>query len=58
MRQGLVQGIYIPLEQLNSLRLGHASGGNAQVFYTQAATLVQFFLAAYGPKRFIDFCSN
>ena len=58
MRQGLVQGIYIPLEQLNSLRLGHASGGNAQVFYTQAATLVQFFLAAYGPRRFIDFCSN
>ena len=58
MRQGLAQGVYIPLDQLNSLRLGHASGGTAQVFYTQAVTLVHFFLAAYGPRRFIDFCSN
>jgi Peptidase MA superfamily len=58
MRQGLTQGIYIPLDQLNALHVGHASGGAAHVFYTQAATLVQFFLAAYGPRRFLDFCSN
>ena len=58
MRQGLAQDIYIPLHQLNALQVGHASGGTAHVFYTQAATLVQFLLAAYGPKRFIDFCSN
>ena len=58
MRQGLLQGIYIPLDQLNTLRIAHASGGTAHVFYTQAATLVHFFLAAYGSRRFIDFCSN
>jgi hypothetical protein len=58
MRQGLAQGIYIPLSQLNALHVGHASGSTAHVFYTQAATLVHFFLAAYGPRRFIDFCSN
>ena len=58
MRQGLAQGVYIPLDQLNALRLGHASGGTAHVFYIQAVTLVHFFLAAYGPRRFIDFCSN
>ena len=58
MRAWLAQGLYIPLDQLNALRLGHASGGTAHVFYTQAVTLVHFFLAAYGPKRFIDFCSN
>src|SRR5215470_9038981 len=34
MRQWLVQGIYIPFEQLNALRLGHASGGTAHIFYT------------------------
>ena len=58
MRQGLAQGIFIPLEQLNTMHVRHASGGTAHVFYTQAATLVHFFLAAYGPRRFIDFCSN
>ena len=58
MQQGLAQGIYIPLSQLNALHVGHASGSTAHVFYTQAATLVHFFLAAYGPRRFIDFCSN
>ena len=58
MRQGLGQDIYIPLNQLNALQVRHASGGTAHVFYTQAATLVHFFLAAYGPRRFIDFCSN
>jgi len=58
MRQGLAQGVYIPLDQLNALRLGHSSGATAHVFYIQAVTLVHFFLAAYGPRRFIDFCSN
>jgi hypothetical protein len=58
MRQGLTQGIYIPLDQINALHVAHASGGTAHVFYTQAATLVHFLLAAYGPRRFIDFCSN
>jgi hypothetical protein len=58
MRQGLEQGIYMPLDQLTALPVAHASGGTAHVFYTQAATLVHFFLAAYGPRRFIDFCSN
>jgi Peptidase MA superfamily len=58
MRQGLAQDIYIPLGQLNALHIAHASGGTAHVFYTQAATLVHFFLAAYGPRRFTDFCSN
>ena len=58
MRTWLAQDIYIPLDQLNQLRLGHASGGAAHLFYTQSVTLVHFFLAAYGPRRFIDFCSN
>ena len=58
MRQGLARASIIPLDQLNALHIGHASGGTAHVFYTQAATLVHFFLAAYGSRRFIDFCSN
>jgi hypothetical protein len=58
MRTWLAQDIYIPLDQLNQLRLGHASGGAAHLFYTESVTLVHFFLAAYGPSRFIDFCSN
>jgi Peptidase MA superfamily len=58
MQAWLAQGTYIPLVQLNQLRLGHASGGAARLFYTQSVTLVHFFLAAYGPRRFIDFCSN
>jgi hypothetical protein len=58
MRQRLAHGIYIPLDTINALHVAHASGGTAHVFYTQAATLVHFFLAAYGPGRFIDFCSN
>jgi hypothetical protein len=58
MRGWLAQDIYIPLDQLSQLRLGHASGGAAQLFYTQSVTLVHFFLAVYGPRRFIDFCSN
>jgi hypothetical protein len=58
MRQGLAQGLFIPLEQLNTMHVRHASGGTAQVFYTQAATLVHFFLAAYGSRSFLDFCSN
>jgi hypothetical protein len=58
MRQRLTRGIYIPLDQISALHVAHASGGTAHVFYTQAATLVHFLLAAYGPKRFIDFCSN
>jgi hypothetical protein len=49
MRAWLAQDIYIPLEQLNRLRLGHASGGAAHLFYTQSVTLVHFFLAVYGP---------
>jgi hypothetical protein len=58
MRHGLTQGVYMSLDQINALPVAHASGGTAHVFYTQAATLVHFFLAAYGPRRFIDFCSN
>jgi hypothetical protein len=58
MRHGLTQGVYISLDQINALPVAHASGGTAHVFYTQAATLVHFFLAAYGPRRFIDFCSD
>ncbi len=58
MRAWLAQGMYIPLDQLNRLRLGHASGGAAHLFYTQSVTLVHFFLATYGSRRFIEFCSN
>ena len=58
MRAWLAQGLYIPLDQLNHWRPGHASGGAAHLFYTQAVTLVHFFLAAYGSRRFLDFCSN
>jgi hypothetical protein len=58
MRSWLDQNFYVPLTQLQTLRLGHASGGAAHVFYTQAATLVHFFIAAYGSRRFLDFCSN
>jgi hypothetical protein len=58
MRAWLAQDIYIPLDQLNRVRLGHASGGTAHLFYTQSVTLVHFLLAAYGPRRFIEFCSN
>jgi hypothetical protein len=58
MRTWLAQDIYIPLDQLHRLRLGHASGGAAHLFYTQSVTLVHFLLAAYGPRRFLEFCSN
>lgn len=58
MQTWLAQDLYIPLDQLNRLRLGHASGGTAHLFYTQSATLVHFLLAAYGPRRFLEFCSN
>lgn len=58
MQQWLMQELYIPLTQLQTLPLGHASPGAVHVFYTQAATLVHFFIAAYGPRRFLEFCSH
>lgn len=58
MQHWLAQEVYIPLAQLQTLRLGHAAHGAAQVFYIQAATLVHFFITVYGPRRFLDFCSN
>jgi len=58
MRHWLAQGATLPLSQLQTLRLAHASPGTAQVFYYQAVTLVHFFMAAYGPGRFLDFCRN
>lgn len=58
MQQWLAQDLYIPLTQLQTLPLGHASSGAVHVFYTQAATLVHFFIAVYGPRRFLDLCSN
>ena len=58
MRQGLTQGVYVPLEQLQSLPVNHTHAGVAQLFYSQAVTLVHFFLHQYGSQRFIAFCSN
>ncbi len=57
MQGWLEQGIMLPLDTLTGLRVNHAQGGAAQVFYTQAVTLVQFFLETYGQKRFLDLCS-
>ena len=57
MRTWVVQGTFFSLSDLNRLRVGHAAAANVQLFYTQAATLVHFFISYYGPRRFIDFCS-
>jgi hypothetical protein len=56
--QGVAQGVYLSLPQLQQVPLSHASGGVAQLFYAQAVTLVHFFLEQYGSRRFIDFCRN
>jgi len=58
MRQWVMQETYIPLAQLQHLSVNNVHGGVAQVFYTQAVTLVHFFLESYGSSRFIEFCSN
>ena len=58
MQSWLKQGVYIPMNQLMPLRVGHAQRVSARVFYTQAVTLVEFFLSAYGSRRFIDLCSS
>lgn len=58
MRQWVRQDTYIPLAQLQHLPVNDVHGGVAQVFYTQAVTLVHFFLESYGSRRFIEFCSN
>jgi hypothetical protein len=58
MRQGVTDGVYLSLEQLNRLPVNHAPGAVARVFYAQAVTLVHFFLYQYGNQRFLDFCSN
>jgi hypothetical protein len=58
MRQGLAQGIHVPLEQLQRLPVNHVYAGVAQLFYSQAVSLVHFFLAQYGSQRFIAFCSS
>ncbi len=58
MRRWLRQGVYFPLAQLSRLSLRRVPGRLAQVFYTQAVTLVHFFLARYGSQRFLEFCSN
>lgn len=58
MHEGISQGIYIPLGQLNRLPVNHTSGDTARLFYTQAVTLVHFFLDYYGSRRFISLCSS
>jgi hypothetical protein len=58
MQQGVTQGIYVPLEQLNRLPVNHTHAGVAQLFYSQAVTLVHFFLHQYGSQRFIALCSS
>jgi hypothetical protein len=58
MRQGVAQGVFLPLAQLQQAPLGHVSSGVAQVFYAQAVSMVHFFLEQYGSRRFIDLCRN
>jgi hypothetical protein len=58
MRQGVAEGVYLSLSQLQQLPVSHAPGSVARVFYAQAVTLVHFFLQQYGGRRFLDFCSN
>lgn len=58
MRQGVVEGVYLSLEQLQHLPVNHAPGGVARVFYLQAVSLVHFLLAQYGSRRFLDFCGT
>jgi hypothetical protein len=58
IRQGVAEGVYLSLAQLQQVPLSHASGGVARLFYAQAVTLVHFFLEQYGNRRFIDFCRN
>ncbi len=58
MRQWLQQGTYVSLDQLHQLPVNRASAGVARLFYTQAVTLVHFFLEVYGSRRFITLCSN
>jgi hypothetical protein len=58
MHEGVLQDIYLPLEELNQLPVNRAQGGTARLFYAQAATLVHFFLDRYGSRRFITFCAK
>jgi hypothetical protein len=58
MSQALSQGVYIPLGHLQTLPVNGVTGDVARVFYSQAVTLVHFFLEYYGSRRFIQLCSN
>lgn len=58
MRHGVTQGVYVPLAQLQGLPVNHVYAGVAQLFYSQAVSLVHFFLSQYGSQRFIAFCSS
>jgi hypothetical protein len=56
MHQWVSRGLYIPFEQFSQLPGHNASA--VQVFYTQASTLVHFFIEIYGRHRFIEWCSH
>jgi len=58
MSQWLAQGTYIPFDHLHRLAVRRTHDGMAQLFYTQAVTMVHFLLEIYGSRRFILFCSN
>jgi hypothetical protein len=58
MRQGVDDGVYLSLMQLQQTPLSHASGEVARLFYAQAVTLVHFFMDQYGSRRFVELCRN
>ncbi|MGQ4809974.1 hypothetical protein NKDENANG_03417 [Candidatus Entotheonellaceae bacterium PAL068K] len=58
MVQGLSRGIYVPFDRFNRFPVNRVPGNVARLFYAQAVSLVHFFLAHYGSRRFIALCSN
>ena len=54
MRSMLTEGVYLPFQRFNQMTTRRLTPDEARLFYAQAASVVHFFVARYGSKRFVE----
>lgn len=57
VREALASGDFMPLKELNLMRLsGKSNQDRVSLFYAESASVVYFMISEYGEQRFVRFC--